>query len=143
MRVLDSYSAETTHAAPTVFSLWADPTTWPQWDSEVRAVTFHGSAIPGARGRMRPASGPSATFTVTAFEPHQVFTNASSLPGATLVFEHLVAPTPGGSTISVTVGVDGPLAFLWSRLLAKNMAHAAQSSVTGLQTYLDTTKANR
>lgn len=86
---------------------------------------------------MRPTSGPAAKFSVTTFEPNSVFTNTSSLPGAKLIFEHLVTPTPEGAAIEVTVGVAGFLAPLWQRILGKSLGNAARSSVTGLLDHLD------
>ena len=87
MMIVDSYAVATTHEAEAVFSRWADPESWPEWDAEVREVTFAGPARLGARGRMRPTSGPAASFTVTAFEPGRVFTReevcARCYPGFT------------------------------------------------------------
>ena len=137
MHVIDSYSSATTHSAQLVFSYWGDPAGWPAWDAEVREVSFEGPARVGARGRMRPASGPAAAFSVTTFEPDRVFTNVTSLPGAALVFEHRVTPTTGGAVVEVTVGVDGFLAPFWQLILGKNMRNAARSSVTGLLDHLD------
>ncbi len=85
---------------------------------------------------MRPASGPAAAFSITALEQDRVFTNASPLPGATLIFEHRVAPADGGTEVEVSVGVEGLLAPLWQRLLRKSMGNAARSSVTGLLEHL-------
>lgn len=138
MRVIDTCSARTAHSANIVFARWAQPERWPEWDPEVLNVTFAGPAGAGAKGRMRPAQGPAAAFTVTAFEPDRVFTNASRLPGAQLVFEHRVTPTAEGAAIDVTVGVAGVLASLWHRVLRKNLANAAGSSVGGLLSHLET-----
>lgn len=137
MKLIDTHSAFTSHSAQSVFSLWADPAGWPRWDSEVREVNFAGVAELGAKGKMRPTSGPAATFSITTYEQDRVFTNTSSLPGATLVFEHRVAPTSEGAELEVSVGVDGVLAPLWQRLLRKSLAGAARSSVTGLLEHLD------
>lgn len=137
MKVIDSCSAPTAHSAQLVFSRWADPAGWPAWDAEVREATFDGPTKLGARGRIRPASGPAATFSITAFEPDRVFTNTSSLPGAKLIFEHRVTPTGEGAAVEVTVGVDGFLASLWHRILGKSLGDAAHSSVTGLLDHLD------
>lgn len=100
-------------------------------------MTFAGPVRIGARGRMRPASGPAVAFSVTAFEPDRVFTNISSLPGAKLVFEHLVTPLPDGASVEVAVRVEGPLAPLWKRVLGRSLGNAARSSVTGLLAHLD------
>lgn len=137
MVVLDSYSAQTAHEAEAVFSRWADPEGWPEWDAGVQEVTFPGPAQIGARGRMRPASGPATTFTVTGFEPGRVFTNTSSLPGAKLVFEHLVSPVPNGVSVEVTVRVEGLLAPVWKHILSRSMGNAARSSVAGLLAHVD------
>ncbi|TQM61064.1 SRPBCC family protein [Klugiella xanthotipulae] len=137
MKVIDSYSAPTAHRAQLVFSRWADPAGWPAWDAEVREVRFEGPAKLGARGRMRPASGPAATFSITTFEPDRVFTNTSSLPGAKLIFEHRVTPAAESAAVEVTVSVEGFLASLWHRILGKSLGNAAQSSVTGLLNHLD------
>ena len=59
MVVLDSYAARTAHGAEAVFSRWADPEGWPEWDAEVREVTFAGPAMIGARGTSRMAMGPA------------------------------------------------------------------------------------
>ncbi|MDI6023192.1 SRPBCC family protein [Leucobacter sp. UT-8R-CII-1-4] len=137
MRLITTHTAATSHSAQSVFSLWADPAGWPSWDSEVSEVHFAGIAKLGAQGQMRPASGPATTFSITAYEQDRVFTNTSSLPGATLIFDHKVAPTNDGATLQVSIGVDGFLAPLWQRLLHKSMKSAARSSVTGLLEHLD------
>lgn len=137
MAILSTHTARTTHRAERVFACWADPARWPEWDPEVRDVTFAGPATLGATGRLRPASGPPAVFSVTAFEPDRVFTNASSLPGARLCFEHRVDPMPEGAVVEVVVRVEGLLAPLWKRVLGPGLTTAAASSVTGLLAYLD------
>lgn len=137
MRLLDTCSLHTSHSAAEVFARWADPEGWPVWDTEVREVRFAGPAELGAVGWMRPASGPASRFSVTAFEPDRVFTNATALPGATLIFEHRVTPTAEGAAVEVEVGVAGLLAPVWQRLLGRALGHGARSSVTGLLQHLD------
>lgn len=137
MRTLDTHTADTPHSAAAVFARWADPAGWPEWDPEVRDVMFSGSAVRGARGRIRPTSGPATTFAIVAFEQDRTFTNASSLPGARLVFDHRVFASATGSRVTVSVGVTGALAPLWYRILGTGMSGAASSSVTGLLAHLD------
>lgn len=137
MTILDSYSASTPQSAEAVFALWAEPASWPVWDPGVSEASLEGSARLGARGSMRPASGPPVKFNVIGYEANRVFTNASSMPGARLVFEHLVTPTPDGSHVSVTVRLEGPLAGLWSRVLRGNLGDSARSSAVALLAHLD------
>ena len=137
MKVLDSCTVHTVHSAQLVFSKWADPNSWPDWDAQVREVRFEEQAKLGARGRLYPVSGPAMNFSVVEFEPEKVFTNNSLLLGAKLFFEHRVSPKASGSVVEVTVGVEGLLAPLWKRILSKNLGSAARSSVSDLLKYLD------
>ena len=137
MTLLSEHSRVTRHTPAAVFALWSDPTTWSVWDPEVRAVEFTAPCVVGARGRLRPASGPALTFTVTALRQDELFTDTARLPGARLEFEHLVATNAEGSRISVTVRVRGPLAGFWRRLLRSSMGDAARTGVEGLVAHLD------
>ena len=137
MILLSSYSAVSRHAPADVFARWADPMTWPQWDSEVRSVDFDGPAVVGAVGKLCPRSGPSSSFSITALVPNRVFTNTGRLPGAHLIFEHVVDPRADGSEVTVTVSLDGPLAAVWKIPLRRPMADAARLSTQGLITTLD------
>lgn len=134
MSVLSSAQRATDHSPATLYAAWADPTTWPRWDSEIRAVTFDPTA---RRGTLIPRSGPPLAFTITRDEPDRVFTNTGRLPGARLAFEHAVTASGQGAQAVVTVSVAGPLGWLWTRILRRSMASAAPASLDGLMRHLD------
>lgn len=137
MVVISKYSKTTVHSPAMVFEQWATPGSWPRWDTEVKEVSFTGQAALHAQGRMKPVKGPASAFEITVFEPDAVLTTASKLPGARLLFEHVVRPVPEGAEVCVVVSVEGPLAFVWARVLRGSLAQSARSSVTGLIAYLD------
>lgn len=141
MTILSTQVSVTRHSPAAVYSLWAAPESWAAWDPEVASVTFVGPPRVGARGRLKPAAGPALTFFVSELDHDRLFTNVGVLPGARLVFRHVVEPVDHGSTLHVTIGMQGPLAWLWRHLLARSMARAAQSSVDGLLTHLDRVSA--
>lgn len=76
-------------------------------------------------------------FTVAADAADRRFANRSRLPGADLTFDHTVEPLESGSQVEVVITVDGPLRWLWSRILQRSMRDAAAASLTGLITHLD------
>lgn len=137
MMVLSEHTALTAHSAAAVFSRWADPKGWPEWDPEVREVNFKMPTTPGARGKMQPASGPPVTFSITAMDSDRLLTDTSVLPGTKLVFEHVAAPASEGTRVTVTVRVEGPRASLWKRILGRALADSARSSVSGLLSHMD------
>ena len=134
---LSSARATTTHPPQAVFSRWADPATWAEWDPEVAWATCSSPVELGARGRLKPASGPASSFTVSAFEADRVFTYTAKLPGAKLVFEHHVAATEDGIEVAVQIRLDGPMAKVWSALMGAGLRDAAASSLDGLLAHLD------
>jgi len=54
-----------------------------------------------------------------------------------LFFEHRAEPLDSSTRVTVTIGVDGPLRWLWRRVLGKSFAGAAERNVRGLIDYLD------
>ncbi len=136
MTVLSSHVAHSPHTPDEVFAFWARPETWPEWDADVREVRFEGTALAGSEGWMRPASGPATIFKVAVVENDHVFTNTSALPGARLLFEHVVVPKNGGARISVQIRLEGRLARIWSILLRRTFDGAAERNVLGLERHL-------
>ena len=136
MTMLSSFRAISPLPPRTIFDCWARPQSWPVWDPEVSEVDFRGPAAVGAVGKLRPRSGPSATFTITALEQDRCLVNETSLPGARLVFLHQVGPGDDGSRVVVEVSVVGVLGWLWGRLLRRSFANSAQASGEGLLRHL-------
>ncbi|MEM1057227.1 MAG: SRPBCC family protein [Bacteroidota bacterium] len=66
-----SHTLVTTASLEAIWRLWTDPATWPEWDTELDSAALDGPWREGARGRLQPLSGPSASFTVTAVGEHE------------------------------------------------------------------------
>ncbi|WP_185744221.1 SRPBCC family protein [Arachnia propionica] len=137
MMMLSSFRATSPLPPRTIFDCWARPQSWPVWDPEVSEVDFRGPAVVGAVGKLKPRSGPSATFTITVLEQERRLVNETSLPGARLVFLHQVEPGHDGSRVVVEVSVVGALGWLWGRLLRRSFANSAQASGEGLLRHLE------
>lgn len=137
MITLSSGHAVTRHPPESVFGMWADPTTWPDWDPDLAWVRFSGPMKVGARGRLKPVSGPSMAFIVGEYVHGRRFTDTGRLPGAKLAFDHRVSGARDGSEVEVTITLSGALAGLWNRLMGPSLRDVAQSSLDGLVRHLD------
>ena len=74
----------TTSASPeAIWALWTEPHTWPQWDPELAGAELVGEWREGARGTLRPTSGPRARVTVTHVAERET-TFSTKLPLASL-----------------------------------------------------------
>ncbi|MDN5916312.1 MAG: SRPBCC family protein [Pseudonocardia sp.] len=114
----------TTATAPQLWSHYADPANWPEWDHEVSAVTIDGPMVTGAKGTLKPAKGPTMRITFTEVTPEVGFTDVSRLPLglATLTFDHRITPTPTGCQFVHRVGITGPLSPLLTRAIGTGIA---------------------
>jgi hypothetical protein len=137
MKILSQHVQVSSHTPGAIYQLWSAPHSWPLWDSDVTEVRLADEPVVGAKGWMRPSSGPATTFKITAMRPDRLVTTTSRMPGATLSFEHVIESAPEGSRITVTISVDGPLSAFWSTVLRRNFGDAAPRNIAGLVAYLD------
>lgn len=114
-------------AAPAAIwdSAYADADAWPRWNAELKRATLDGPLRAGAEARIVFRTGLRLRFGVVEFEDGRLFTDEARLPGARMGHRHLVEPTPdGGSRLTNTIYIEGPLAGLWRRILGPAAARA-------------------
>jgi hypothetical protein len=76
-------------------------------------------------GSFSLAPGLRLRFHVVEFEDGRLFTDESRLPGARMGHRHLVEPpADGGSRLTSTIYIDGPLTPLWRRVMGPRAAKA-------------------
>lgn len=120
-------------AGVTPASIWerayADAAAWPKWNAEIKRASLNGPLALGAEAKIVFGTGLRLRFRVVEFEGGRLFTDESRLPGARMGHRHLVEPTDGGSLITNTIYIEGPLAAAWRRI----MGPAAERSLPGAQ----------
>ena len=109
---------------------YADADAWPRWNEELKSARLDGPLREGARARIVFNTGLRLRFRVVEFEDGRLFTDEARLPGSRMGHRHLVESTPvGGSLLTNTIYIEGPLAFLWRRILGP----AATRTLPGAQ----------
>ena len=86
----------------------------------------------GSLIKMKPRGGPKATAVLTLVEPNHAFDDISRLPGATIYFSHVVTTVDGKTLVTHTINMDGPLAWLWVRIMGKGLRESLQPAVDKL-----------
>jgi hypothetical protein len=126
--------AHATSTAPpsAFFAKWADMATWPDWNTDTEWVRLDGPFVQGATGKLKPKGGPAVRFVVTTLVPDREFVDASRLFGARLQFAHRLARVGEVTQLDVEISITGPLAWLWVRVLGKNLAATAQPDMRNL-----------
>lgn len=133
MKTIASASVTSAAAPADFFARWADMATWPEWNADTEWVRLDGVFTQGATGTLKPKGGPKVPFVVAELVPGEVFVDVSRLFGARLTFDHRVqARTNGGSDVSVTITMSGPLAAVWTAILGKGLRSSVQRDLDAL-----------
>ena len=109
--------ATSTATPDAYFARWIDHDTWPQWSPDTEWVRVDGPVEVGTRGVLKPRGGPRVKFVISACTSGREYTDISRLPGARMVFQHTVEPAEHGCELHVRVTMEGPLAFVRSRIM--------------------------
>ena len=131
--------AHDTSATPDmVWTIWSDPATWPAWNPDVESITLDGPFAAGTRGRMRTRSGGQHEITLAEVQPGHAFQlETSVLPLTRFAFRCEVTPAAGGSRISQSLRMRGPLAALFAPLAGNRIAASFGPLLDGLARYAE------
>jgi uncharacterized membrane protein len=107
--------------AERVWAIFSDVANWPEWTPTVSAVERldDGPLRVGARARIRQPKLPVAVWEVTELVDGEYFEWVARGPGVKTTGGHRVTATPEGTVATATVIQEGPLGWLFGRLLAK------------------------
>ena len=115
---------------------YADANAWPRWNDELKSARLDGPIRLGATAKIVFRTGLRLKFRVVEFEEGRLFTDEARLLGARMGHRHLVEPSgDGGSRLTITIYIKGPLAPIWRRVMGPRAARTlptAQQSVFDL-----------
>jgi Polyketide cyclase / dehydrase and lipid transport len=117
---------------------YVDADAWPRWNDELKSAKLDGPLRLGATAKIAFKTGLRLRFRVVEFDEGRLFTDEAKLPGARMGHRHLVeSSASGGSHLTNTIYIEGPLTPLWRRVLgprATKTLPAAQRAIVGLAT---------
>jgi hypothetical protein len=128
------YSAESTARPDVVWQLYLDVDHWCEWSKQgVEWSRIDGPFAVGTKGKSKPPGFRPLRFTLVTVEPNERFASEVKMPGVRMRFGHVVEPSAsGGSRITHSVALDGPLAFLFRPLVRKSVERGLPEGVDRL-----------
>ena len=133
-----------------VYEAFVDLSRWRQWNPHFREVKplTEGPLALGSKARIALRLSPFASvWEVTDLQPNRSFAWASSsLPGLSLVFDHVAASAEGGARATMHIDIKGPLApfaGLAGALYARNLDHSLAALKRLLEAEADFASAPR
>ena len=115
-----------------IWAHWTDVITWSSWNPAIASSMLEGPFQVGATGSIKPVRGAESTFVITECVPGRKWVSESKIPFGRLIFEHELTDEDGKLRITHRNKIAGPLAFLWGRLLGKNLAYGHAEAVSNL-----------
>src|SRR5712664_2318172 len=108
--------------AATVWAVWADINQWHTWQDEIEYARVDGAFEVGTVFRFKPKGGPRINIELTRVEANAVFVDLTRFPLARMHDSHELIDRGDALEIRTTISVDGPLAFVWRKLVAESVA---------------------
>ena len=124
-----------------VFALYEDVTNWHQWDPDVSAASLCGPFTAGTIGRLQPTKGPETKIRIVSVERNKSFTVQSRLPLCTMTVEHELLPVNNSTRIVHRVSFNGPLSFLFGRVVGGQIRKGLPGTLWGLKRKVETNVA--
>jgi hypothetical protein len=107
--------------AEKVWRVWTDVNRWNEWQDDLELARLDGEFRKGATFLLRPRGGPNVKVELVNVEPNVNFTDLTRFPLARMTAAHDLIPRGNELEVRTTITVTGPLAFLWSRLVARGI----------------------
>ena len=115
-----------------VWAAWADVDRWHEWDTDIDFAKAANGFRAGERFVLKPKGGPTVTIRILRADPGEGYTDLTRFPGARMFGIHDMTETPNGLRLSTTIRVEGPLAWLWRKLVAQKIADEAPDQIRSL-----------
>jgi hypothetical protein len=133
----------TTASTTAVWQLWSTPSGWPTWNPSVVRMSLNGPFVNGVTGLMETSGGRSHQVRIVDIEPGRSFRlETAVLPLTGFSFKCEVVPSSAGSSISQTLTISGPLAFVFSALAGERIAGTFEPILRGLAQHAEASEAD-
>jgi hypothetical protein len=127
------HSADSKASPAAIWNRYTDVENWSQWSQKgVEESSLDGDFKVGTEGMTKAPHLPKEKFELIEVEPERRFVSQAKLPGGTLVFEHQIEPTEGGTRITHKASLDGPLSFVWRPLVGRMVQRGLPDGVDRL-----------
>lgn len=108
--------------AEQLWRVWTDVDRWHTWQPDLEYAHLDGAFAAGSSFTLRPKGGPTVTIEIIRAEPARRFTDLTRFPGARMYGDHEFIPRGDALEIRTTMRIEGPLAFVWRKIVAEGVA---------------------
>jgi hypothetical protein len=115
-----------------VWEVWADVDRWAEWQDDVDLARLQGPFAKGSTFQLKPKGGPLVAIEILRCEAPGVFVDLTRFPLARMTGAHYMIENAGELELRTTISIEGPLAFLWRRIVAQGVADSLPAQTEAL-----------
>lgn len=120
-----------------VWNIWTDINQWHRWQSDIEYAKLDGEFKAGSSFLLKPRGGPKVLIELVKVEENRLFTDLTRFPLAKMYGQHELNLKEDGLELVTTMSIEGPLAFLWKKLVAQGIADGMHEQTENLVDYLN------
>ncbi len=115
-----------------VWKVWTDLNQWHTWQSDIEYAKLDGEFKVGNTFLLKPKRGPRVNIEIIKLEPNRQFTDLTRFPGAKMYGSHEFVTHGDELEIKTTMSIEGPLSFLWRKIVAEGVANGMMAQTKNL-----------
>ena len=112
-----------------VYSFWADVNNWATWNDDIKSAELHGEFKEGEFFTLTLNNGQKVKIRLLKVEENKSFTDLTSFPLAKMYGIHEIIEKDGKIELVATIKIEGFLSFLWTKIVAQNVADSLGSDM--------------
>lgn len=112
-----------------IWKLMSNVDEWKNWDSSVENSKLKGNFESGSGFLFKTKGGPNVNIKLVEVKPDVYFKDETIFPFAKMNGEHWYEETPDGLKITTTMTMTGALAFLWNKIVMKDIVANLESDI--------------
>ena len=118
--------------AAEVWTVWTDVNQWHTWQDDIEFAKLNGEFSKGGLIHFKPKGGPNIKLELTEVKPNSAFVDLTRFPLARMFDSHEIIDHGEKLEIKSTIRIEGPLSFLWKKLVAENVAEGLEEQTDRL-----------
>ena len=129
-----SYSQKVKNIAiEKLWATWTNVNQWQTWQDDLDFAKLEGEFKEGKSFILKPKGGPQVNIQLQKVIPNQQFIDLTRFPLARMYGNHeFIQCENGDIEIKTTMSIEGPLAFLWHRLVMAGIVEKLGSQTDSL-----------
>ena len=118
-----------------VFQLYQKAECWADWDPEVASASLPDGLILGAKGWLKPRTGPKANIQIVEVTEGKSFSVQTRLPLCRMLFGHRLVENDACTVATHWIEFSGPLSFLFRHLVGRPIQASLPNTMRALKQY--------